>query len=287
VSKLTLNKNASAPATPAADKLVVYLDSDGKLKAKTDAGAVVVLADVVDAVLKTLIDAKGDLLVGTAADTIARKAVGANGKQLYADSGQSDGMRWDEPTKDAHWFRQAGTSPIERWYTNDWLSSLVNVTLNAAKLTATPYFTGRGGTLDRIAINCQGAGDGTSRVRLGIYGMSSETNMYPGALLVDSGELDTSTTGIKSATISLALPANSVVWLACLANTSAPMPQVRGGSYIAHMASAASGFDSTLIADPKIHWEAAVTYGALPDPYPASAPAWTFSYPAVFVRYSA
>lgn len=48
------------------------------------------------AVVKTLVDAKGDLLVGTAADTVARKAVGANGTVLKADSGQSDGLRYGE-----------------------------------------------------------------------------------------------------------------------------------------------------------------------------------------------
>ena len=43
---------------------------------------------------KSLIDAKGDLLVGTANDTVARKAVGANGTFLKADSAQSDGLAW-------------------------------------------------------------------------------------------------------------------------------------------------------------------------------------------------
>ena len=42
----------------------------------------------------TVIDAKGDLLVGTANDTVARRAVGTNGQLLIADSGQSTGLRW-------------------------------------------------------------------------------------------------------------------------------------------------------------------------------------------------
>ena len=40
------------------------------------------------------IAAKGDLLVGTAADTIAKKTVGADGTVLTADSTQTDGTRW-------------------------------------------------------------------------------------------------------------------------------------------------------------------------------------------------
>lgn len=47
-----------------------------------------------DSVLKSLIDAKGDLLVGTANDTVTRLAVGTNGYVLTADSGQTEGVKW-------------------------------------------------------------------------------------------------------------------------------------------------------------------------------------------------
>lgn len=43
---------------------------------------------------KSLVDAKGDLLVGTADNTIARQAVGADGTYLKADSSQSTGVAW-------------------------------------------------------------------------------------------------------------------------------------------------------------------------------------------------
>lgn len=42
----------------------------------------------------TIWDAKGDLAVGTGADTAAKLTVGADGKKLYADSSQSTGLRW-------------------------------------------------------------------------------------------------------------------------------------------------------------------------------------------------
>jgi hypothetical protein len=42
----------------------------------------------------TLIDAKGDLIAGTAADTVARLAVGSNNQLLVADSGQTAGVKW-------------------------------------------------------------------------------------------------------------------------------------------------------------------------------------------------
>jgi hypothetical protein len=42
----------------------------------------------------TLVDAKGDLLVGTAADTLARVVVGSNGQVLTADSTATQGVAW-------------------------------------------------------------------------------------------------------------------------------------------------------------------------------------------------
>lgn len=46
------------------------------------------------AIENTTIDAKGDLLVGTAADTVGRLAVGTNGYYLKADSTASTGLAW-------------------------------------------------------------------------------------------------------------------------------------------------------------------------------------------------
>jgi hypothetical protein len=42
----------------------------------------------------TIVDAKGDLIVATAADTVARKAAGANDTILMADSSTGDGLKW-------------------------------------------------------------------------------------------------------------------------------------------------------------------------------------------------
>lgn len=42
----------------------------------------------------TLVDAKGDLILGTAADTVGRKAVGADDSVLAASAGESTGVVW-------------------------------------------------------------------------------------------------------------------------------------------------------------------------------------------------
>jgi hypothetical protein len=47
--------------------------------------------------MATAIDAKGDLIGGTGADTFARLAVGANGTVLTADSAETTGLKWATP----------------------------------------------------------------------------------------------------------------------------------------------------------------------------------------------
>lgn len=50
------------------------------------------------AVQRTTVDAKGDLLAGTADNTVARQGVGADGQHLVADSTQPTGLNWQAPT---------------------------------------------------------------------------------------------------------------------------------------------------------------------------------------------
>lgn len=48
-------------------------------------------------VTQSLVDAKGDLLAGTADNTVGRLAVGADGQFLVADSGETAGLKWANP----------------------------------------------------------------------------------------------------------------------------------------------------------------------------------------------
>jgi hypothetical protein len=50
--------------------------------------------EVADAIARTVFDAKGDLLVGTAADTIGKLTLGSNGLFLKADSSTATGLVW-------------------------------------------------------------------------------------------------------------------------------------------------------------------------------------------------
>jgi hypothetical protein len=60
--------------------------------------------------MATEIDAKGDLIGGTGADTFARLAVGANGTVLTADSGETTGLKWGTVSADLTWSLKSTTA---------------------------------------------------------------------------------------------------------------------------------------------------------------------------------
>ena len=83
-----------AVATSMADLLG---GTSGQVLAKnsnTDMDFVWVTSDDANAIQNTIVDAKGDLISATAADTPARLAVGTNGQVLTADSTAATGLKW-------------------------------------------------------------------------------------------------------------------------------------------------------------------------------------------------
>ena len=60
----------------------------------TDMDFTWVTTDDTNAIQNAIVDAKGDLIAATAADTPARLAVGANGTVLTADSAEATGLKW-------------------------------------------------------------------------------------------------------------------------------------------------------------------------------------------------
>jgi hypothetical protein len=75
------------------------LVKDGALAIRTLGSAVdtTVFNNAAAAIAKSIVDAKGDLIVGTGADTVARLAVGTNGYTLVADSAETTGLKWAAP----------------------------------------------------------------------------------------------------------------------------------------------------------------------------------------------
>lgn len=75
--------------------------TSGQVLAKnsnTDMDFVWVTTDDTNAIQNAIVDAKGDLIAATAADTPARLAVGANGTVLTADSAEATGLKWATPS---------------------------------------------------------------------------------------------------------------------------------------------------------------------------------------------
>ena len=78
--------------------------TSGQVLAKnsnTDMDFIWVAQDDSNAIQNTIVDAKGDLIGATAADTPARLAVGTNGQVLTADSTAATGIKWAAPSSGA------------------------------------------------------------------------------------------------------------------------------------------------------------------------------------------
>lgn len=88
---------AAAPSTPASGIVRTYSKSDGLMYSKDDAGTETLMSGGGSGIGASIFDAKGDLIVASAADTAARQAVGANGTVLVARSGEANGVKWEPP----------------------------------------------------------------------------------------------------------------------------------------------------------------------------------------------
>jgi hypothetical protein len=75
---------------------------DDSANVKDGASAIRSLGTAIDTTMatmvpKTVVDAKGDIIAATAADTVDRLAVGANDTVLTADSSTATGLKWATP----------------------------------------------------------------------------------------------------------------------------------------------------------------------------------------------
>lgn len=157
-----------------------------------------------------IFDAKGDLAVGTGADTAAKLTVGSSGKILIPYSAASTGLLWAPLMQ-----------PLASGYyvTNPYGAGNTNMTMTANSMWFCPIFIPNAVTADRISMVVNTVGSAGSVCRLGIYDADATTH-GPGALILDAGTIATdSGTGMKEITISQALTPG-VKWLAAVAQTA-------------------------------------------------------------------
>lgn len=96
-----------------------------------------------DAIVKTLIDAKGDLIVGSADNTAVRVAAGTNGYMLVANSAATAGVEWVKATAGA-----TGGGNDQAFFEND-ITITTSYTITAGKnaITGGPVTVNTGATI--------------------------------------------------------------------------------------------------------------------------------------------
>jgi hypothetical protein len=93
--------------------------------------------DLATAIPNTVMDAKGDLIVGTAADTVGKLTVGTNGQYLQADSSTATGLTWSSVS--GYSAPTLGSTSIASGAT---VTTIAGLTLTAPTLTGTVTASG-------------------------------------------------------------------------------------------------------------------------------------------------
>ena len=122
----------------------------------TDLDFTWVAQDDSNAIQNAIVDAKGDLIAATAADTPARLAVGTNGQVLTADSTASTGLAWATPAVS---FAENGilNGAMQVWQR----STSVTPTSNGGAYTADRWFVTRGSNTS-VTVSRQTTSDTTN-----------------------------------------------------------------------------------------------------------------------------
>ena len=152
---------------------------------------------------------------------------------------------------------------------------------SANSLRAFPSYLPKTTKFDRIAIRVTTLATGvTPRLRLGIY--EDNGNNYPGKLVLDAGEIDVSTTGVKEVIINTTLQGGKLYWLTLVGQdtTALVVAATAAGDVIPVL-----GYELDLSGTPLSGWAVTQTYGALPATYPTGSPVgWTLGVPLIALR---
>ena len=165
MSQLILNEQASAPSTPAASKVALYVDNTATplLKMVDDTGTVVTQLDSKNRLL-----AKGDLISATAANTPSTVTVGADGKVLAASSAAASGLAWVDPV-----INKFSTASVSAGYASDTYLAGSNVVATAGNW--------RAGTMYHLVFDMVKTAAGTAApvvtVRMGTLGTTGDASI--------------------------------------------------------------------------------------------------------------
>jgi hypothetical protein len=207
---------------------------------------------------KSLGTTKGDTIAFTGSGVPVRKAAGADGQLLQADSTQSDGLAWayspaDQPRIAVG--RYNTLSPTR-------LVNTVALTQNIPQ--AMPFVIAAATALDRIGIEVTTAA-ASSVLRIAVF---IDAAGIPVTLTWDASQLaattlDASTTGFKEFTIARTLPPGRY-WVAVVAQGAGCSVRSSRGDLVSHStALTASGFEIGAINGPSTTGVFGGTFGAI------------------------
>lgn len=231
------------------------------VKARLDALDTTVAAKVP----ASLVDAAGDLLVGSAADTVARLAMGTASQVLQVNSGAT-GLEYATPSSGGGFAGPILMSGTYAAWSGNPTTMAVGISAAASGTFWTPFPISRSVTVDRIGVHVTTDGGPSSTLRMGIY--SAAAGGGPGALVLDAGTVSCNGTGFKEITVSQALTPG-LVWLCAVRQGNADYSvALRATNFIGHAPLFLSSQQDTAWSGVKLATGGPT--GSLPDP--ATAP---------------
>lgn len=165
---------------------------------------------------------------------------------------------------------------IGRYHVGLTATDLLTGAVSVNTMDFIPFYVPVTQTFNRIAIAVTVAGAAGSQARLGVYADSGD--VYPGALLVDAGEVTTDVLGERSLAVSLVLTPG-LYWTANLFSGTPTIRLVAGSALIP------LGVDITT-ATFDTGFRAAQAYAPLPNPAPTGMSILMSGRRAVFLRRS-
>jgi hypothetical protein len=165
----------------------------------------------------TIVDAKGDLIAATAADTPARLAVGANDTVLTADSAEATGLKWATPAAGGGKVLQVVESTLTGnvlTTSSSFVDTGLSVSITPSSATSKVYVMAvlsgaqKNTTSTNSGLKAQLVRDSTAILYVGDRNGWTNTNLYNSVGSVVLNKLDSPTT--TSATTYKVQFANSV-----------------------------------------------------------------------------
>jgi hypothetical protein len=244
---------------------------------------------------------RGDLLtIGTTPQVL--QSSGRVGQVLTQQPSELTGLRWGDreggtggPGDFSYW-RQVVPPSFGPYANRTYGSSAIISTTygplipTVDSIYAAPFWSPRGGHIDRLRLNVTVGGAAGNNVVMGIYDSVGIGQLWPHNLLVATGVLDTSGVSTVEGVIDLDLDPNVLYWLACVVQTAGISTSTYLGYDVSPPWLPILGRDDFLRPDPNppLLQDSFTWTGALPDPFPATSSLLLFTtIPVVGVRYDA